>query len=355
MGSAHEPRGQHAVEHPQPADGDVVGARPLLARRAQGLRGPAGTGLRSRSVRRRAHALPGRQDRRPARPRLRGADARRPGADRPRAVAGRDRRLDRRRAGRHRAAAARSRPAVRSRAHRAHHDGRRRRHLRRALGDRLDLVRARPTRSSRSCAPDGWSAAARCGTETARHPRRRARPAFRSPVPSAVAVLALAASWAALQPVRAVHAEDRAVSALDRGDEASAERDARDAERYNPLSLDPLWLLAAVADARGDRAAASQALERAAREQPANSEAWRRLGRYRLSVLDDPKGAVEAFRSRTTSTRTRCDPGPICSRRPAPSPRRRARRAAPCARGRRACPGGRAPRRPRTRTCAARG
>ncbi len=31
--------------------------------------------------------------------------------------------------------------------------------------------------------------------------------------------------------------------------------------------------------------------------QPANTEAWRRLGRYRLSVLGDAEGAVRAFRA----------------------------------------------------------
>ena len=106
----------------------------------------------------------------------------------------------------------------------------------------------------------------------------------------------LVTSWAALQPVRAAHAEDRAIDALSIGDYGAAAGHARTAARRNPVSLEPLWLLAFVADARGDSRAASQALERAARLQPANAEAWRRLGRYRLSVLEQPKKALNAFR-----------------------------------------------------------
>ena len=105
----------------------------------------------------------------------------------------------------------------------------------------------------------------------------------------------LVTSWAALQPVRAAHAEDRAIDALSIADLGAAAGHARTAARRNPVSLEPLWLLAFVADSRGDNRAASRALERAARLQPANAEAWRRLGRYRLSVLEEPEKALKAF------------------------------------------------------------
>ena len=112
-----------------------------------------------------------------------------------------------------------------------------------------------------------------------------------------VLVVGVVASWASLQPVRAAHAEDGALTSLSLGDYGAAAREAHAAARRNPLSLDPLWQLAFIADARGDKRAASQALERAARMQPANAEAWRRLGRYRLSVLEEPKSALEAFQA----------------------------------------------------------
>ena len=65
----------------------------------------------------------------------------------------------------------------------------------------------------------------------------------------------------------------------------------------NPLSLEPLWLLAFIEDAKGDTKAAHGYLEEAVQRQPANTEAWQRLGRYRLTVLGDAEGAVRAFRA----------------------------------------------------------
>jgi O-antigen ligase len=113
----------------------------------------------------------------------------------------------------------------------------------------------------------------------------------------AVIAVALAGSWAAIQPVRAANAEDRAIELAQRGDLAAAAASARTAARRNPLSVEPLWQLAFIADAKKDEKGAAEELEAAVRLQPASAEAWRRLGRYRLSVLDDPKGAVEAFRA----------------------------------------------------------
>ena len=115
---------------------------------------------------------------------------------------------------------------------------------------------------------------------------------------AALAVLALAVvtSWAALQPVRSAHAEEEALDLAQLGKYDAADKKARRAAELNPLSVDPLFQLAYIDDARGDTQGAKRALEDATRLQPANVETWRRLGRYRLSVLDDPDGAVEAFR-----------------------------------------------------------
>ena len=49
--------------------------------------------------------------------------------------------------------------------------------------------------------------------------------------------------------------------------------------------------------AQGDTAEAERVLERAVRLQPASAEAWRRLGRLRLEVLNDPAGALTALRA----------------------------------------------------------
>jgi cytochrome c-type biogenesis protein CcmH/NrfG len=114
---------------------------------------------------------------------------------------------------------------------------------------------------------------------------------------AAVLVAALASSWAALQPVRAAHAEDRAQDAIELGKYDLAARRAQTAAARNPLSLEPLWLLAFIDDARSNTRGANRYLERAVVRQPANTDAWRRLGRYRLSVLGDAEGAVSAFRA----------------------------------------------------------
>jgi hypothetical protein len=117
-------------------------------------------------------------------------------------------------------------------------------------------------------------------------------------VAAALAVLALAlvTSWAALQPVRSAHAADAALDLAQLGKYDAAAAKARRAAALDPLSVDPLFQLAYIDDARGDTQGAKRALEDATRLQPANVETWRRLGRYRLSVLDDPRGAVQAFR-----------------------------------------------------------
>jgi cytochrome c-type biogenesis protein CcmH/NrfG len=97
--------------------------------------------------------------------------------------------------------------------------------------------------------------------------------------------------------VRAAHADDRAQDAALLGKYDLAAQRARTGAERNPLSLDPLWLLAFIEDARGNTKQAAHYLEQAVVRQPANTEAWRRLGRYRLTVLGDAEGAVRAFRA----------------------------------------------------------
>jgi cytochrome c-type biogenesis protein CcmH/NrfG len=112
-----------------------------------------------------------------------------------------------------------------------------------------------------------------------------------------VVVLALTASWAAYQPVRSVHAQDAAYDRLDQGQPAAAVEVAQLAVRRDPLSVDALFQLAAIQQARGKLSDARNALERAVHLQPADAETWRRLGRLRLSELHDSKGALNAFRA----------------------------------------------------------
>jgi tetratricopeptide (TPR) repeat protein len=112
-----------------------------------------------------------------------------------------------------------------------------------------------------------------------------------------VLALALAAAWTAFQPVRALHAGDAAFDRLDAGQPAAAEGTAAIATRRDPLSVDPLFELAAIQQSRDRLREASATLQRAVRLEPASAEAWRRLGRLRLEALDDPKGALSAFQA----------------------------------------------------------
>jgi tetratricopeptide (TPR) repeat protein len=112
-----------------------------------------------------------------------------------------------------------------------------------------------------------------------------------------VLAIALAAAWTAFQPVRALHAGDTAFDRLDAGQAAAAEGTADVATKRDPLSVDPLFELAAIQQARGRLDEASATLGRAIRLEPASAEAWRRLGRLRLDALDDPQGALRAFQA----------------------------------------------------------
>jgi cytochrome c-type biogenesis protein CcmH/NrfG len=112
-----------------------------------------------------------------------------------------------------------------------------------------------------------------------------------------VAVIALVAAWTAFQPVRAQHASDAAFDRLAAGQPQAAADIARIAARRNPLSVDPMFTLAAIEEARGRVPDAERALAAAVRLQPANAETWRRLGRLRLSALHQPRPALEAFQA----------------------------------------------------------
>ena len=78
-----------------------------------------------------------------------------------------------------------------------------------------------------------------------------------------VLVLALFASWTAFQPVRSVHAGDEALDRLDQGAYEPAASIAQIAVDRNPLSIDPLFELAAIQQARGQTPEALDALEKA--------------------------------------------------------------------------------------------
>ena len=138
---------------------------------------------------------------------------------------------------------------------------------------------------------NSWPHASRLARIGARVPPLRALAVV------AVVAIALAAAWSAYQPVRAVHAGDAAFERLDLGQPGAAADIARIATERNPLSVDPLFEQSAIEQARGRTPEAQRALERAVDLQPANAETWRRLGEFRLTVLNDPQGALDAFKA----------------------------------------------------------
>ncbi len=121
--------------------------------------------------------------------------------------------------------------------------------------------------------------------------------AYRSVLALGVLAIGMATCWSIVQPLRAQNAGDAAVNRLDAGRYAAAADIAGIAQRRNPLSVEPWYLLAAARSAEGDRRGAVLALVEAVKTQPANAEAWRRLGTYELSVIDDPRGALAAFQA----------------------------------------------------------
>jgi tetratricopeptide (TPR) repeat protein len=113
----------------------------------------------------------------------------------------------------------------------------------------------------------------------------------------AIVVVAFAVAWSALQPVRSVHAQAAEYDRIDQGQLDAAASIAQIAHERNPLAVEPLFDLSAIEQARRRPQPAVRALEQAVDLEPANPETWRRLGRMRLTVLKDPKGALSAFRA----------------------------------------------------------
>lgn len=120
---------------------------------------------------------------------------------------------------------------------------------------------------------------------------------YRTSAAAAVLIVAMAAAWTIVQPLRAVHAGDAAIERFQNGAYAAAADIARIGTERNPLSVEPLFELAAIEAAAGRPDRAEDALERAVRLQPANAEAWRRLGRFRLAGLNRPDTAQPALRA----------------------------------------------------------
>jgi tetratricopeptide (TPR) repeat protein len=112
----------------------------------------------------------------------------------------------------------------------------------------------------------------------------------------AVALLALLATWAVWQPLRADGLAERSLDTLLSGDVAGAREQARRAHELDPLAVNPLFKLAQIEEQAGNRQIqARAALQRAVDLQPANPETWIELASFELQT-GYPQAAVTASR-----------------------------------------------------------
>jgi tetratricopeptide (TPR) repeat protein len=109
-----------------------------------------------------------------------------------------------------------------------------------------------------------------------------------------IAVVAVVVAWLNLQPLRSANADAAALTAITRGNVAAAFASARAAASDNPVSVDPLFELAALYRATGDDAATIRELRKAVALQPQNPQSWLTEGES-LLALRRPGEAIPAL------------------------------------------------------------
>jgi tetratricopeptide (TPR) repeat protein len=143
---------------------------------------------------------------------------------------------------------------------------------------------------------DAAAAAPPSGTPPSTAAPKRRQLQGRALAAGLVLTVALLSALAMAQPWRAQQQGEDALSFAQAGDFAGARAAAEKAKDLNPLSADPYFESAAVEDAAGNDSAAVAELERAVQVEPANPEAWRRLGDYYLAPLSKPDDALPVLR-----------------------------------------------------------
>ena len=123
---------------------------------------------------------------------------------------------------------------------------------------------------------------------------------LRKPLRAVLAVLVLIAAatsaWAAMLPQRAVDQNNDAIEALSKSDTQAAQNFAREASASNPLSVTPLFTLAAAQSAAGQSVEARATFESAVHQQPSVVASWLALARFELLVAKDPEAAMAALK-----------------------------------------------------------
>ncbi len=116
---------------------------------------------------------------------------------------------------------------------------------------------------------------------------------------ASIVVIALAAVWVTVQPLRSANADSAALSAAIRGNAAVALTDARAGAADDPVSIDPLNLMSSVYAGLGSQAAARRELADAASLQPSNPVVWENLGCFDYNRANlRPASAADFQRAR---------------------------------------------------------
>jgi O-Antigen ligase len=147
------------------------------------------------------------------------------------------------------------------------------------------------------------------------HPRRLSRSPGTVLALMSTVVVTLVAIWVVVQPLRSADAASAAETAAYEGNGAVALSDARSAAAEDPVSVEPLFLLAVIYDQMGNRASARSELVQATSRQPANAATWQELGCFDYSHHDP--AVTQDFRRllklQPADTQAQSDPVGFCT------------------------------------------
>lgn len=108
---------------------------------------------------------------------------------------------------------------------------------------------------------------------------------------AAITALALVCAWMIWQPLRSDDADQASLNALATGHPKLALNEANAAFERDPVSVEPLWNLAAIYGTLGRRTTAEAELVKAVRLQPSNASTWLQLAEFDLQ-LGRPRAAL---------------------------------------------------------------
>jgi hypothetical protein len=118
----------------------------------------------------------------------------------------------------------------------------------------------------------------------AEHARKQRLGPGRAAAALGVFAAALIAGWFVWQPLHSSDQVSAAIDAMTRGNPSSALAAAQSAANSDPVSVDPLWELAAIYSALGNPASSRTEYVKATQVQPSNALTWQQLGSFDLEA-----------------------------------------------------------------------